>query len=150
MKEKCRNSDHAFETFLVTCFCGLDVLIVVEFISKDLNFIAEKVFYIFLTLKYAEIINSSVCIYPPLVSLNVKFSWNLWFCKQLILLNLLFGSLTGSHLINLLCSSKFSQFLILSRCTNLSLQNKLCKSGNVCIFNVWKFLSFLLGNIYSL
>lgn len=153
-KEKCRNSDHAIDTFLVTCFCGLDVLIVVEFISKDLNFIAKKkkVSYIFLTFKYAEMINSSVCIYPPLtVSLDVN---SVEICDSvsclLNLLNLLFGSLTGSHVINLLCSSKFSQFLILSGCTNLSLQNKLCKSGNVCIFNVWKFLNFLLDNIYSL
>lgn len=40
--QKCRNSDYAVETFLVTCFCGLDVLIAVEFIFKDLNFIAKK------------------------------------------------------------------------------------------------------------
>lgn len=39
--QKCRNSDYAVETFLVTCFCGLDVLIAVEFIFKDLNFIAK-------------------------------------------------------------------------------------------------------------
>lgn len=65
-------------------------------------------------------INSSVCIYPPLtVSLDVN---SVEMCDSvsclLNLLNLLFGSLTGSHLINLLCSSKFSQFLILSGCTN--------------------------------
>lgn len=151
-EEKCRNSDYAVETFLITCFCGLDVLIVVEFIFKDLNFIAKKkVLYIFLTFRYAEMINSSVCIYPPLVSLNVN---SVEICDSvsslLNLLNLLVGSLTGSHLINLLCSSNFSQFLILSGCTNLPLQNKLCKSENVCIFNVWKFLNFLLDNIYSL
>ena len=108
--QKCRNSDYAVETFLVTCFCGLDVLIAVEFIFKDLNFIAKKkVLYIFLTFRYAEMINSSVCIYPPLVSLNVN---SVEICDSvsslLNLLNLLVGSLTGSHLINLLCSSNFS------------------------------------------
>lgn len=41
-KEKCRNSDCAVSTCLVMCFCGLDVLIMVEFISKDINFIAKK------------------------------------------------------------------------------------------------------------
>lgn len=45
--EKCRNAGHDACTILVTCFGGLDVLIMVEFISKDLNYIAKESFVCF-------------------------------------------------------------------------------------------------------
>lgn len=58
----------------VTCFCGIDVLLVVEFISEDLSYIVKKkkVLYVFLALKYSKVINSSVCIYLSLLSLSVN------------------------------------------------------------------------------
>lgn len=58
----------------MTCFCGIDVLLVVEFISEDLSYIVKKkkVLYVFLALKYSRMINSSVCIYLSLLSLNIN------------------------------------------------------------------------------
>lgn len=45
---KCRNSGHGVCTFLVTCFCGLDALILVEFISEDLKYIVGgREFFVF-------------------------------------------------------------------------------------------------------
>lgn len=70
-ERKCRNAGHDICKFLVTCFCGLDVLMV-DFISEDLNYIAKKVLYVFLALKYSEVINSSICMYLPLLSLSVN------------------------------------------------------------------------------
>lgn len=68
-KEKCRNAGRAVCTFLVTCFCGLIVLTVVEFISEDLNFVAKKKkFSIFSLPSNAETITSSLCTCPPLLS----------------------------------------------------------------------------------
>lgn len=79
--------------FLVTCFRGLDVLIMVEFISEDLHYIAKKqVLYIFLVLKYSKVINASICIYLLLLSLNGN-SVN----KQFIQFRSSFGNLTDSH-----------------------------------------------------
>lgn len=59
--------------FLVTCFHCLDVLIMVEFISEDLHYIAKnQVLYIFLALKYSEVINTSIYIY---ISTTAKPQW---------------------------------------------------------------------------
>lgn len=43
-----------------------------HFISEDLNYIAKKSFVCFLALKYSEVINSSICMYLPLLSLRVN------------------------------------------------------------------------------
>lgn len=44
----------------------------VEFTSEDLNYIAKKVFCVSLALKYSDVVNSSIYMYPPLLSLNVN------------------------------------------------------------------------------
>lgn len=44
----------------------------VHFISEDLNYIAKKVLFVFLVVKYSEVINSSICMYLPLLSLSVN------------------------------------------------------------------------------
>lgn len=48
--------------------------LVVELISEDLAMLLKKkkVLYVFLALKYSKVINSSVCIYLSLLSLNVN------------------------------------------------------------------------------
>lgn len=56
-----------------THFCGLEVLIMAEFISEDLNRIAKrKVFYIFLARRYSGMIHSPIYRCPPLLSSNIN------------------------------------------------------------------------------
>lgn len=70
-REKCRHAGRDICTFLVTCFCGLDVL-TVDFISEDLTILQKNVLSVFLALKYSEVINSSICTYLPLLRLRVN------------------------------------------------------------------------------
>lgn len=66
-------------------FCGLDVLIMVEFISKDINFIEKK--KSFLYFPCPQILWDDQLFYLYLSTTGkpqCKFSWNLWFCKQFI------------------------------------------------------------------
>lgn len=101
----------------------------------------EGVFCIFLALKYSEVRNSPWLYISTTdcLSLNVN---SVKICDSISSL------LNSDHHLAINgwpLNSAFCQFLILSGCTNLSLQIGLCKPKNLFIFNSF----FYLDNTYS-